>query len=313
MFLRVSKKNIFRKGGGYGVTDQDTIKRARQANLIDYLLSRNEPLTRNGHRYRHKDHDSLVFTKNAYYWNSRQEHGNAIDYLTRHLNMTFNEAVEALTDTISYADESRPPPSTPTRADLNIKSDCKRAIAYLSKSRLIDYSVINTLLKSKHFYQEADTNNIIFPIYDECGGYVGAELQGTLSDKRFKGIAAGSRYGYGFNVRYSPDNTFDYAIFFESAVDLLSFIDIKTNHEKKTLDHCILVSMCGLKSAVIKTMLTTFRPRKDQIQTVLAVDNDIAAENFIADLTAQNIDHIDRRPDQSYKDYNDQLKALKAK
>jgi hypothetical protein len=312
VFLRVSKK-IFRKGGGYGMTDQDTIKRARQANLIDYLLSCNEPLARNGHRYRHKDHDSLVFTKNAYYWNSRQEHGNAIDYLTRHLNMTFSEAVEALTDTIPYADQSNVRPSAPTRAELNIKSDCKRAIAYLSKSRHIDYSVINTLLKSKHLYQEADTNNIIFPMYDECGEYVGAELQGTLSEKRFKGVAAGSRYGYGFNVRYSIDNTFDYALFFESAVDLLSFIDLKTNHEKKTLDHCILISMCGLKFSVMKTTLTTFRPRKDQIQAVVCMDNDKAAENFLANITAQNVDYIDRRPDRLHKDYNDQLKALKSK
>jgi hypothetical protein len=292
---------------------KDTIKKARQANLADYLLSRNEPLTKSGHRYRHKDHESLVFTQNAYYWNSRQEHGNAIDYLTKHLNMTFKEAVEELTSTIPYVDQdqSRPRPSVPTRTDLSIKSDCKRAIAYLNKTRNIDYSVINSLLKSKHLYQEANTNNIVFPIYNECGEYVGAEIQGTLSKKRFKGVAAGSKHGYGFNVRYSADNTFDYALFFESAVDLLSFIDLKTNHEKKTLDHCILISMCGLKSAVIKNTLTAYRPRKEKIQTVICIDNDTAAANFIEDLAAQRIDHLDRRPNQLYKDYNEQLVSVK--
>jgi hypothetical protein len=294
-----------------GVVSQETIKKARQKNLVDYLLSRNEPLTRNGHRYRHKEHESLVFTDNAYYWNSRQEHGNAIDYLTKHLNMNFNEAVDALTDTILYADESDPRASAPTTAKINLKLDCKRAIAYLNKTRHIDYSVINSLLQTKHLYQEANTNNIIFPMYNECGEYVGAELQGTLSKKRFKGVAAESKYGYGFNVRFSTDNTFDYALFFESAIDLLSFIDLKTNHERKTLDYCILISMCGLKSAVIKNTLNTFRARKDKIKVAVCVDNDTAAENFLADLTAKGIKYLDHRPDQPYKDYNEQVISVK--
>lgn len=291
------------------MVDQETVKRARQANLADYLISRNEPLTRVGTRYKHKDHDSLVFTKNAYYWNSRQEHGNALDYLTRHLNMTFNEAVEALTDTIIDTDQREPRPSAQTTADLDLNLDCRRAIAYLNKSRHIDYTVIKHMLDIKHLFQEAKTNNILFPMYDRRGRYVGAEVQGTLSDIRFKGIKAGSRYGYGFNVRYGK--TFDYALFFESAVDLLSFIDLKTIREKKTLNHCILVSMSGLKTNIIQTILEVFEPSKDQIQTVICVDRDHAAEAFMKTLNDLNIDYIDRRPEPPYKDYNQQLSAIK--
>jgi hypothetical protein len=42
------------------------------------------------------DYSSLVFTDNAYYWNSRQENGNAIDYLTRHMGFSFKDAVYSL-------------------------------------------------------------------------------------------------------------------------------------------------------------------------------------------------------------------------
>ena len=294
------------------MVDHEIIRKARQTNLVDYLTSRDVPLTRNGSRYRHRDHDSLVFTESAYFWNSRNEHGNAIDYLTRYLDMTFNEAVEALTSDILCVSESRPRPSAPTVTDLDINTDSKRVIAYLNKTRRVNYAVIKNLLDTKHLYQETATNNAIFPIYDECGGCVGAEIEGTLSDIRFKGTMKDSKYGYGFNVRYSKDNTYDYALFFESAVDLISFIDLKTNHERKTLEKCILVSMAGLKMSVIKKTLKMYEARTKQIKTVICIDNDQAAENFISTLNEKNIMFVDRRPDRKYKDWNEQLVSLKA-
>jgi len=56
---------------------------ARQADLAAYLIARGEPLKPSGTRYKHAEHDSLVFTGNAYYWNAHKEHGNAIDFLQR--------------------------------------------------------------------------------------------------------------------------------------------------------------------------------------------------------------------------------------
>ena len=53
--------------------DREIIQKARQADLTAYLLSVGVPLVRNGTRFRHLENDSLIFTKNAYYWNSRQE------------------------------------------------------------------------------------------------------------------------------------------------------------------------------------------------------------------------------------------------
>ena len=76
--------------------DKSIIQQARQTDLAQYLISIGEPIIRNGHRHRHKNHESLVFTKNAYYWNARGEHGNSLDYLTKHIGMDFESAVNAL-------------------------------------------------------------------------------------------------------------------------------------------------------------------------------------------------------------------------
>lgn len=284
--------------------DSNLVRQARQTDLIGYLLSVGEPLTPNGHRYKHKEHDSLIFTKNSYFWNSRQEHGNSVDYLIRHKNMTFESAVSAL---IGFNPSSSGADEEPEQlADLEMSKDCKRAIAYLSKARNIDYSVIKSLLNTKHLYQEQRTNNIIFPMYDENGEYVGAELQGTLSDKRFKGIKANSKYGYGFNVRFGE--TFDYALFFESAVDLISFIDLKQNHEKKSLERCILVSMAGLKPNILGHTLKAFT---GDLRAFVCVDNDNAGREFINAIEGQRIAFKEFRPKSEFKDWNNQLTAVK--
>lgn len=288
------------------VIDKEIVQQARQTDLAAYLISVGVPLVRKGKRHRHKEHESLVFTKNAYYWNARQEHGNSVDYLQRHMNMDFMDAVEALVGFIPVATVDE---EAVELNNLEIALDYKRVIAYLNKTRYIDYKVIKHLITTKHLYQEQKTNNIIFPMYDEFNNYVGAELQGTLSDKRFKGIKAGSKYGYGFNIRYSKNKVYNYALFFESAIDLISFIDLKQNHEKKSLDRCLLISMGGLKTNILEHTLKVFQ--YPNLSVFLCVDNDNAGQAFKDAVKGLKIDFKTYLPKEGYKDWNDQLKDLK--
>jgi len=193
-----------------------------------------------------------------------------------------------------------------TFAGLSLIRDTRRAIAYLHKTRGIDYSIIQKLIKEKHIYQEKETNNIVFPMYDENNKCVGAELQGTLSRRRYKGVASRSKYGYGFNVRYpGSGGSFDYALFFESAVDLLSFVDLKINFQHRSLESCILVSMSGLKENIVNHTLTAYRGNFKPIQPVLCVDSDKAGQDFVTRLKSQ-IRGV-RTLQTICKDWNDQL------
>lgn len=281
--------------------DSETIKKARQANIAEYLLSIGEPLKRNGRRYKHTEHDSLVFTDNSYFWNSEQEHGNAIDYLTRHHGMTFADAVTALTG--YTADEARETPDSQTAA-LQISRDCRRGIAYLNKTRKIDYDIIIELVKQGRIQQEAETNNLIFPMIDENGETVGAELQGTLSDRRFKGVRGGSKYGYGFNLKYGNP---EYIMFFESAVDLLSFVNL-VKLKGKELQDCLLVSMSGVKTNVVEHYLQAFN---GSVGVFSCVDNDNAGTEFETALQGLKIAFKPHHCDPAYKDWNEQLQAVK--
>ena len=287
--------------------NKELIKKARQTDLASYLISAGVPLKRNGSRYRHKEHDSLVFTKNAYYWNSRGEHGNAIDYLVNHMNMGFIEAVLAL---IPFA-EVKPPNATPASNRFEMKQEtlnpnCNKAKSYLRQIRLISNGIIDYLTKENLLYQERQTNNAIFIMRDENNIPVGAELQGVTA-KRFKGIMANSKYGHGFNVRFSDNNTYDYALFFESAIDLISFMDYKLNHEKKSLKRCILISMAGLKLNVVKHYSKMLKGAK----VVLCIDNDKAGQIFKDKLSKERIHYSECQPDKEYKDWNEQLSDIK--
>ena len=287
--------------------NKEQIKQARQANLAEYLLSQGEPLQQTGGRYRHRDHDSLVFTENAYYWNSRSEHGNAIDYLVRHRGMTFREAVlDLLTGQLIGPEEKETKPAVNFSWDqIKTTADVRRTMAYLSKHRAIDPAIIQKLIKDRLLFQEADTNNAIFQIRDEHGAPIGAELAGTLSEKRFKGIKNGSKYGYGFNVHCGEAPS--HILFFESAVDLLSFMDAE-QHTIAKMKGSRLVSLAGLKEATFKHSLEAFG---SSLWPVLCVDNDSAGDEFIKRLQADFDGLKVYRPDRQFKDWNDLLKYRK--
>jgi hypothetical protein len=291
--------------------NKDLIRQARQANLADYLLKRGEPLKRDGHkRFRHKEHDSLVFTENAFYWNATGQKGNAIDFLMLFYGMDFKTAVQELTGQhletqdletkkeLALVLKTKQVPVSDNFALPNRSKDMRRVFAYLIKTRLIDKSIVQFLAKEKLLLQDT-RGNAIFPWLNEKGEIVGAELHGTLTEKRFKGIVNGSAYGYGYNIAIGSPRVL-YA--FESAIDLLSFWSLN-----KGLKAALLVSMAGLKIKVLESFLE----RSERLTDVfLCVDNDEAGKAFVKDVQAKINAKALFPP--TCKDWNEYLQIKKA-
>jgi len=106
----------------------------------------------------------------------------------------------------------------------------------------------------------------------------------------------------------SDDNSYDYALFFESAIDLMSFMDYKINHEEKSLNKCILVSMSGFRINIVKHMMKT---HKGRLQPVICVDNGKAGHSFMKTLEREKIRYITCLPDEKFYDWNEQLMSVK--
>jgi hypothetical protein len=248
----------------------------------------------------------LVFTGNAFYWNSRKETGNAIDFLMLYYGYSFVDAIAELTNTnITYQNDQdfMPAHDHLKIGDLEVNKDMRRTIAYFTKTRCLNMAVLQPVINLKLLFQEVKTNNALFMMADDSGEIVGAEVVGTLDHVRFKGVKSNSLYGHGFNLRFG--NYVNYILFFESAVDLLSFVCLRKN-EKKDFSNCLLVSLAGLKDNIIKHYSKLYSDAKMFICT----DNDEASLNFI-DLIKAEFPHVKTLlPNACFKDWNDQLKSF---
>ena len=72
---------------------QEQIDRANQADLVSFLQSQGEQLTRAGQEYRWKRHDSLTIRGNKWYRHSQSKGGAPIDFVMEFFGKSFTEAV----------------------------------------------------------------------------------------------------------------------------------------------------------------------------------------------------------------------------
>ena len=295
------------------ITDEQK-ERANLVNLPQFLMSHGFDLKKVGKEYVWKEHDSLHIKDNGpgergqWFRFSENKGGDNIGLLREYMDMSFLDAVEALTGelidrtyTPSRTYESKPVQQTARELSLAEADNCRRVFAYLCKTRGLDYDMLSALVKEGTISQEEKTGNVLFKYYDDQGKVIGAEKVGTSTEHKFKGIATGSAGGHGFEVVHG---TGEKAFFFESAIDMLSYLQMHS----KELDNCRLVSMMGVKpSIVLDTML---RHNIAPENVFLCSDNDTAGNEFARRLQEQYPDMNRIITPDTYKDWNDMLRNI---
>ena len=295
----------------------DILRQARQTDLVQWLHSNNVPLKKAGQWWYIEGHDSLRIQGNKWFRNSQGIGGNAIDFLVDYYGLSPIEAIKKLSQDVGCSvnkkngvkEKKTTRPVAPENFDPNVIAkapDQRRVIAYLVKSRGISADIVLAEIQKGQLFQELQTGNAIFAMVNESDVIVGAEVVGTLNfeNARFKGLMAGSESGYGFTVGQKQNPR--YILYFESAVDLLSFIAIMRNRAKP-LSACLLVSMAGLKFGVVHKSFQIFGNK--EATPVFCVDNDEAGNRFIASCLSLYPTAIIKRPDNKFKDWNDQLRG----
>lgn len=298
------------------ITDEQK-ERANLVNLPQFLMSHGFDLKKVGKEYVWKEHDSLHIKDNGpgergqWFRFSENKGGDNIGLLREYMDMSFLDAVEALTGehidrtyTPSRTYESKPVQQTARELSLAEADNCRRVFAYLCKTRGLDYDMLSALVKESTISQEEKTGNVLFKYYDDQGKVIGAEKVGTSTEHKFKGIATGSADGHGFEVVHG---TGEKAFFFESAIDMLSYLQMHS----KELDNCRLVSMMGVKpSIVLDTML---RHNIAPENVFLCSDNDTAGNEFARRLQEHYPDMKRIITPDTYKDWNDMLRSIPKK
>jgi hypothetical protein len=228
-----------------GYVTKEQIERARQVNILDYILSY-EPgnVKRVGNGYRLKDHESLAVSSGKWYWHSHGIGGRtALDYLTDVRGYGFVEAVCTLIGERPFERGEKPDASKTYQPALNTiitpkansppetaqlerlpfelplrNNDNRRVIAYL-QSRGIDRALIMDCINRGIIYESRPYHNAVFTGRDENGKTRFAAMRGTMSG--FKRDADGSDKKYGFVLQPSFMNSREVAVF-ESPIDCLS-------------------------------------------------------------------------------------------
>ena len=289
--------------------NNEQLERARNANLAEYFKASGYETEQIRNELHIKNYGGLYVNldDNSWFCFSENKGGNnAINCLTEIVGMDFKRAVEELsghsithseTKTNSYVNTSNISDKSkelelPERAD-----NMKMVFAYLCKTRGISPEIVSQLAHDKLLYQDKK-GNAVFLHKDENGKIVGAEIQGTNSQKRFKGVAKGTSDSvFSFQI-----GTPTKAYIFESAIDLLSFKQL-ANQDK--IRNSVLVSMAGLKPNSLEKI------RNSGLKMYACVDNDEAGRAFTATQNLMPCNKI--LQENGVKDFNELLKKSNEK
>ena len=246
---------------------QEQIDRANQADIVSFLQSQGEQLTRAGQEYRWKRHNSLTVRGNKWYRHSQSKGGGPVDFVMEFFGKSFTEAVELLTGEQGAAAPDRPSPAPLSDFRLPPRSDTAGQVkSYLTEARRIDEDVMGFFFASGDIYEEAAHHNAVFVGRDESGIPRYAHQRGTAGNFRLD--VKGSDKAFNFSYRGAGERLF----VFEAPIDLLSFLCLfKKGWQKQSY-----LSLGGVGE---KALLRFLSDRPD-IQTVyLCLDSDQAGND----------------------------------
>ena len=252
---------------------QEQIDHANQADLVSFLQSQGEQLTRAGNEYRWKRHDSLTVRGNKWYRHSQSKGGGPVDFLMEFFGKSFTEAVELLTGEKGAA----PPPDSPAPlSDFRLpprSPTAEQVKRYLTEARRIDEDVTGFFISSGDIYEEAAHHNAVFVGRDESGIPRYAHQRGTAGSFRLD--VKGSDKTFNFSYRGAGERLF----VFEAPIDLLSFLCLfKKEWQKQSY-----LSLGG----VSEKALLRFLSDRPNIKTVyLCLDSDKAGTDACSRLNS---------------------------
>lgn len=253
---------------------------SRKANLEAYLHNRGYELEQEGLQCRVKAMSGLFVTHNLWYWHSKQQGGNAIDYLMQVEGLSFLDAITALVPYRSQVidDCTEPVKGHPIFSPPPRNSSNSRVIAYLLKTRRIKSDVLFPLIRKNLVYESADTHNVVFLGRDSKGKDRYAFERSSASCSSVKFETCGSDKRYSFTLGSVAESGIVMA--FESCIDILSFLSLPDTIKPPD---AVYVSLGGLTDIALRRHAAT----NPKCKIVLCLDNDKAGADATNRLKAK--------------------------
>lgn len=241
-------------------------QQARQTDIVSLLQSQGEQVKKSGSEYEWLyNSQKITIRDNLWFHQYERVGGDAIDFVRKFYNKSFQDAMEYLLGNSSSAitpmqqkvkpiKEFVPPPKS---------NDMSRVFKYLNIKRGIDKEIIYSFAHDQMLYESKDYHSAVFLGFDKNGISRHAHMRGIGARSTYKGNVSGSVPEYSFHW-YGESK---YMFLFEAPIDVLSFISMNKKDWKK---HSYAAS-CSVSDRVL------FQCLKDNpnIQFVyLCFDND---------------------------------------
>jgi hypothetical protein len=234
------------------VTWKEDFKRAKSASIVDVVQRNGINLVQESSvSWRGMEHDSFVVDarKNLFFWNSRQLHGDPIDFMMCVAGVeSMQDAVKLLNDPSLSRAEVVQRKTEPFQYYAHNSKDFSRASDYLTIARGLNPQLI-AALHQKGFIQQNQNGDVVF-VWAKNGRRVGAATQGTTIDYDENGhrgttkrMLKNSEQDFGFNFSIGKP---DQLLVFEAPIDALSYL---STHPET--NNTMFLSMDGLKPATV--------------------------------------------------------------
>lgn len=238
----------------------EALEAANQVSIVDFANAHNIALvqSKSKNRLRVEGYDSfeIIPRSNQFnHWASTEKYSagqtaNFAFYMLKD-NPSFN--IKTYKDAVNYINAGdfekadiefkREPFFYNHQAEVN---DISKARDYLVDERRLDHEIVDDMF-DKGLIRQNNRNNVVFPVIDD-EKVVGAEYIGTYlpaGGERFKGMETSSSPSHGWNYLNGEEPR--KLIFFESPVDLLSYMSLNKDELDGELYNTWFVSTHGVK------------------------------------------------------------------
>ena len=274
--------------------------------MAAFLISQGESLKRCGSEMLWEAGGRVTIRDNIWYSQYEQEGGNAVQFVEKYYNKSYQDAVQMLLDEhiepISVdiqkkQKEEKKPFELPAQ-----NKSMKQIFAYLLKARFLDRDVVKYFVDKRLIYESAKYHSCVFVGIDKNGKARHAHKRGTytLGDS-FKGNVESVEAEYSFH----HTGTSNVLYVFEAPIDMLSYISL---HKDNWQQHSY-VSLCSVSDRAAIQMLKD-NPQINKIYLCLdndreGIDSDYRIRHNLNQIGYEDVSFI--RP--KYKDWNEILKA----
>lgn len=297
---------------------------AKSVDLTAIASSLGFTVKRVGRYHTLKEMDSVrIYNRSHWFRWSRQYEkgsngGSQIDFLRVFAGMEVKEAVFWLLDFVGYKRVQEENKNHELKYLVGVEPnktkefvlplpfrDNSYLYSYLREERGLSDPVINYFIEKDLIYESRHYHNVVFKGNDKDGITRFASMRGVFDKegKSFKCDVAGNDKNYGFNVTNVESTEL---VVFESAIDLMSYMDIFSDFESNKLAFGMLAD----------APLITFLQENPQISSIrFCLDNDEPGRKATLELCEKyyglGYEVEDSPPPSGFKDYNEWLVAKK--